>query len=110
MAILCKNFIVFPVTIIILLIRLWISTSPSVYVNFHSLRATDDCGPRGSQTVVTSTMIAFAPGELSTMATALAAMVMIPGGGTSNYVISLASASPYNFDDLPCPPMAKMVS
>ena len=46
-----------------------IFTSPSIYVNFYSLSATDSCGYRGA--IIDSTLIAFAPGELSTVATAM---------------------------------------
>ena len=75
-----------------------IFTSPSIYVNFYSLSATDSCGYRG--TTIDSTLIAFAPGELSTVATAMYAALehtVTPG-------------SVYNFDDLQCPPMSIMWS
>ncbi|KAM0794421.1 hypothetical protein BDR22DRAFT_875835 [Usnea florida] len=73
-------------------------TSPSIYVNFYSLSATDRCGYRG--TAINSTLLAFAPGELSTVATAMYPALesaMTPG-------------SVYNFDNLPCPPMSVMWS
>jgi len=44
------------------------STSPSVYANFHSILATDACGVRGSLQSIPTAMLAFAPGELSTIA------------------------------------------
>ena len=73
-------------------------TSPSIYVNFYSLSATDSCGYRGN--TIDSTLIAFAPGELSTVATAMYPVIesaIYPG-------------SVYNFDNLPCPPMSVMWS
>ena len=73
-------------------------TSPSIYVNFYSLSATDRCGYRG--TAIDSTLLAFAPGELLTVATAMYLALesaMTPG-------------SVYNFDNLPCPPMSVMWS
>ena len=73
-------------------------TSPSIYVNFYSLSATDSCGYRG--TTIDSTLVAFAPGELSTVATAM--YPAIESGITSGSV--------YNFDNLPCPPMSVMSS
>jgi len=53
-------------------------------------------------------MIAFSPGELSTVATAFAkytALGMQLRGG-----LQPLPEKPYNFDDLPCPPYATMVS
>ena len=73
-------------------------TSPSIYVNFYSLSATDSCGYRG--TTVNSTLVAFAPGELSTVATA-----MYPALEST-----ITPGSVYNFDNLPCPPMSVMWS
>ena len=66
-------------------------TSPSVYVAFYSLSATDDCGLRGSK--IKSTMLAFAPGELSTV------QGHLWGGGVQEQKTKV-----YNFADLPCPP------
>lgn len=43
----------------------FIYTSPSIYVAFHNVYATDDCGLLGSYH--TSLTLAFAPGELSTL-------------------------------------------
>lgn len=73
-------------------------TSPSIYVNFYSLSATDSCGYRGNN--INSTLVAFAPGELSTVATA-----MYPALESN-----ITPASIYNFDNLPCPPMSVMWS
>ena len=73
-------------------------TSPSIYVNFYSLSATDSCGYRG--TSINSTLIAFAPGELSTVATAMYPVLQS----------TITPGSVYNFDNLPCPPMSVMWS
>ena len=73
-------------------------TSPSIYVNFYSLSATDQCGYRGP--TIDSTLLAFAPGELSTIATAMFA-------AQQNHI---TTGSVYNFNDLPCPPMSVMSS
>ena len=66
-------------------------TSPSVYVAFYSLSATDMCGSRGNS--ISSTMLAFAPGELSTV------QGHLWGGGSQNQKTKV-----FNFADLPCPP------
>ena len=66
-------------------------TSPSVYVAFYSLSATDDCGIRGNN--IKSTMLAFAPGELSTV------QGHLWGGGVQEQKTKV-----FNFADLPCPP------
>ena len=66
-------------------------TSPSVYVAFYSLSATDDCGLRGNN--IKSTMLAFAPGELSTV------QGHLWGGGVQEQKTKV-----FNFADLPCPP------
>ena len=73
-------------------------TSPSIYVDFYSLSATDSCGYRGA--TINSTLLAFAPGELSTVATAMYAAINS----------DTTSGSVYNFNDLPCPPMSVMWS
>lgn len=73
-------------------------TSPSVYVDFYSLSATDSCGYRGS--TINSTLLAFDPGELSTVATAMYSAINMDS----------APASVYDFNDLPCPPMSVMWS
>ena len=66
-------------------------TSPSVYVALYSLSATDDCGLRGNN--IKSTMLAFAPGELSTV------QGHLWGGGVQEQKTKV-----FNFADLPCPP------
>ena len=70
------------------------STSPSVYANFHGLRATDSCGG----IIISSTMIAFAPDELATIAGPLA----FDNEG-------LYTTKNFDFKDLPCPPQSVMV-
>lgn len=70
-------------------------TSPSVYVAFYSLSATDRCGFRGK--TVSSTMLAFAPGELSTV------QGHLWGGGAQ-----IKSTRVFDFADLPCPPQSVM--
>lgn len=70
-------------------------TSPSVYVAFYSLSATDVCGIRGK--TISSTMLAFAPGELSTV------QGHLWGGGNQ-----VKSTKVFNFADLPCPPQSVM--
>lgn len=67
------------------------STSPSVYVDFQGLRASDDCG----STSIPSTTVAFAPGELSTM--------------TGQIGNEYATPQAFNPKDLPCPPYSIMV-
>ena len=73
-------------------------TSPSIYVDFYSLSATDRCGYRGP--TIDSTLLAFTPGELSTVATAMYAARQK----------GITTGSVYNFNDLPCPPMSVMSS
>ena len=73
-------------------------TSPSIYVDFYSLSATDSCGYRG--TTIDSTLLVFAPGELSTVATAMYAALEE----------SITPGSVYDFNDLPCPPTSVMWS
>lgn len=70
-------------------------TSPSVYVAFYSLSATDMCGFRGNN--ITSTMLAFAPGELSTV------QGHLWGGGVQQQKTKV-----FDFADLPCPPFDVM--
>ena len=70
-------------------------TSPSVYVAFYSLSATDMCGLRGNK--VNSTMLAFAPGELSTV------QGHLWSGGVQKQKTKV-----YDFADLPCPPFDAM--
>ena len=66
-------------------------TSPSVYVAFYSLSATDACGLRGNK--IESTMLAFAPGELSTV------QGHLWSGGVQHQKTKV-----FDFADLPCPP------
>ena len=70
-------------------------TSPSVYVAFHSLSATDMCGLRGKK--IGSTMLAFAPGELSTV------QGHLWGGGVQDQKTKV-----FDFADLSCPPYEVM--
>ena len=74
------------------------STSPSVYAKFHGVQATDKCGGVS----ILSTMIAFAPGELSTIAGPL-------GDADGDSPSALTSRS-FNLNDLPCPPQSVMVN
>lgn len=59
------------------------SQSPSVYVNFPSIRAHDGCSQIGA--TFTNLITSFAPSALSTI-----------GGDSKTYS--------FNFGDLPCPP------
>ena len=68
------------------------STFPSIYVNFQGLNAGDYCGT----TSISSTMLAFSPGELST--------IIGPVGHR------FSSSRAFNPGDLPCPPQSIMVS
>ena len=74
------------------------STSPSIYVGFSSLYAVDRCGAIG--TFIPYTMLAFAPGELST--------IEYPAWNRGN--IPANATKSFNFADLPCPPSSVMVS
>ena len=80
------------------LIDTYCSTSPSIYVRFSALWAADRCGPIG--TYIPSTMLAFAPGELSTIEWPVWDRGNIPPEATKSF----------NFADLPCPPSSVMVS
>ena len=82
------------------------STSPSIYVNFYSLTASDLCGPVGGgpSGVIISTLIPFAPGELSTFAAPLNEWLHGMQPGLRSLIV------PYNFADLPCPPYETMVN
>ena len=79
------------------LINAFCSTSPSIYVGFSSLFAVDRCGAIG--TFIPYTMLAFAPGELSTIEYPAWDRGSIPSGATKSF----------NFADLPCPPSSEMV-
>ena len=72
------------------------STSPSIYVAFHSLTAEDGCGMRDRQGI-SSTLLAFSLGELST----------INGPMMTKY---FAETKSFDFANLPCPPQDVMVS
>ena len=74
------------------------STSPSVYVGFSSLAVRDRCGTVGTD--ISYTILAFAPGELSTIEIPLWDRDNIPSSATKSF----------NFADLPCPPLSLMVS
>lgn len=79
------------------------STSPSIYANFHSILAGDWCGVQGPIGGITATMLAFSPGELSTIAGPLYDPLRMG-------IPSLAPAtSQFNIADLPCPPQSVMV-
>ena len=74
------------------------STSPSIYANFYSLVAADDCGA----STVSSTMLSFSTGELSS----------IVGGIGDNFdpFNSVLTTRQFDFKDLPCPPQSVMVN
>ena len=72
-----------------------------MYLNFHSMKAVDDCGALGWKAVVTHTMLTFSSGESSTIA-----------GPLYNPIGSLYatySTKAFDFVDLPCPPQNIMV-
>ena len=87
------------------------STSPTIYVNFHKITRIGDavfvntganenvfvpsCGPP----VLSTAMLSFEPGELSTLAR----------GNAPNLPRNLTTR-PFNIADLPCPPQSVMVS
>ena len=71
------------------------STSPSIYVKFQTLQASDACGPIGLTDSILSTIVAFDPGELSTF-------IGSPEVGATRI-------SAFNVADLPCPPQSIMV-
>jgi hypothetical protein len=80
-----------------------VSTSPSIYANFHSVAANDWCGQLGSEQVVTQTMLTFTPGELSTIAGPLTRTF------EPQFPYRAFSTKRFNFADLPCPPQSVMV-
>lgn len=83
------------------------STSPSVYANFHRVEASDWCG----QTTMTSTMLSFSPGELSSIEGPFAAYTADPGAPVAAYtVVASSRTKQFNFRDLPCPPQSIMVN
>ena len=73
-------------------------TSPSIYVAFTDLKASDLCGYRGIGTIH-STLLAFTPGELSTVQGAIFTPVYNPPKPVTKV---------FNFADLPCPPRSVM--
>ena len=78
------------------------STSPSACVGFSNIYAADGCGVLSTDgQLISSTIIAFAPGELST--------IEIPAWIRSS-VPPKAAIRSFNFADLPCPPQSVMVS
>ena len=66
-----------------------ISTSPSVYAKFYNIIARDSCGA----STVAETMLAFSPGELSTLAGHYQ---------EGNFYLSSFSTNQFDFGDLPC--------
>ena len=84
------------------------STSPSVYANFHRVEASDWCG----QTTMTSTMLSFLPGELSSIEGPIVAYAFNPENvPTAAYTVGGSSKTKrFNFKDLPCPPQSIMVN
>lgn len=79
------------------LLTLNTSTSPSIYVAFSSITAIDRCGNVG--TPVPYTVLAFTPGELST----------IEGPVWDRSSIQASRTKSFDFADLPCPPTSVMV-
>ncbi|KAI9810598.1 MAG: hypothetical protein M1827_006160 [Pycnora praestabilis] len=71
--------------------------SPSAYVAFHNVAASNLCGQVGG--VHTSITLAFAPGQLSSVWGET-----LPAGERFLQVIS----SSFNFGDLPCPPQSAL--
>ncbi|CAF9939064.1 hypothetical protein IMSHALPRED_001193 [Imshaugia aleurites] len=75
-------------------------TSPSVCVGFSDLYAADACGALSTDgELVSYTIVAFAPGELST--------IEIPPWVRAS-VPPKAAIRPFNFADIPCPPQSVM--
>ena len=74
------------------------STSPSVYIGFPLVSASDDCGPVGP--TFTSLTLAFAPGELSTM-------LYYGAPPDDPYGMSAVSSRVLDTNDLPCGPLDK---
>ena len=73
------------------------STSPSIYANFYSVSAQDNCG--GS--IISSVMLSFSDGELSTIVGNL--------GQYSDGPQPRLTTRRFDFRDLPCPPQSVMV-
>lgn len=74
------------------------STSPSVYIGFPLVSASDACGPVGP--TFTSLTLAFAPGELSTM-------LYYGAPPDDPYGMSAVSSRVLDTNDLPCGPLDK---
>ena len=71
-----------------------VSTSPSIYANFHDMEARGGCGV----STIPEVMLSFSPGELSTLAGP-------PTLGAQNNDATQA----FNPADFPCPPQSVMV-
>ena len=74
------------------------STSPSIYANFYSLSASDNCG--GS--LISSMMLSISAGELSTIVGNLDLNHGVP------YRPHLTTQR-FDFKDLTCPPQSVMI-
>ena len=74
------------------------STSPSIYANFYSLVVADDCGA----SKVSSTMLSFSTGELSTVVGNI--------GDNFDPFNGVLTTRRFDFRDLPCPPQSVMVN
>ncbi|KAL9066628.1 MAG: hypothetical protein Q9161_007458 [Pseudevernia consocians] len=75
-------------------------TSPSVCVGFSDIYAADACGALSTDgELIPYTIVAFAPGELST--------IQIPAWVRAS-VPPQAAIRSFNFADLPCPPQSVM--
>ena len=75
-----------------------VSTSPSIYVNFHEVSMQEIFGGVVCASFPVS-MLTFLPGELST----------IEGAHLDSYFGAPGTTKPFNFNDLPCPPQSLMV-
>lgn len=80
-----------------------LSTSPSIRVGFSNLYATDACGALSTEVndnqEILYTILAFAPGELST--------IEQPAWDRGSMPQSIVKS--FNVADLPCPPQSVMV-
>ena len=78
------------------------STSPSVCVGFSNIYAADGCGVLSTDgELISYTVVAFDPGELSTIQTP---------AWLRRSDLPKAATKAFNFGDLPCPPQSVMVS
>lgn len=75
-----------------------VSTSPSIYVNFHEVSMQEILGAAVCASFPVS-MLTFSPGELST----------IEGAHWNSYMETPGTTKAFNFNDLPCPPQSLMV-